>query len=168
MIILFGALGVKSMILLSLGAISIVFFSLIAGIGPSPTGSKVKRVVVDMLPQHIEGVAYELGCGWGTLLSTLASRFKAIGYELSPIPWLFSWLRVRQAQVIWGDFRKRSLSDAGLVVCYLYPRAMEQLKEQIPKGCVVISHTFAIPDWVPVEVRTADDLYRTKVYRYDA
>jgi len=60
--------------------------------------------------------------------------------------------------------------EATLVACYLYPRAMEDLKPRFEaqrrSGSLVLSNTFAVPGWQPAAVFTADDLFSTQVYLY--
>ena len=64
------------------------------------------------------------------------------------------------------NFWKEPLSDAGLIVCYLFPKAMTRLKDHIPPDTLVLSHTFAIPGWQPIATLVADDLYKTPIYLY--
>jgi hypothetical protein len=150
--------------LLALG--SLFFYALRLGIGPVPTSRRVLREIEALLPSRVEGLTYELGCGWGGLLARLR-RFGAIGVELSPLPVLVSSFRGR---VVRQDLFEVELREAGLVVCYLYRGGMERLarklERELPEGAIVITHTFALPGWEPEEVRIATDLYRTPVYRY--
>ena len=64
-----------------------------------------------------------------------------------------------------------SWTDHIAFVCYLYPGAMRQLKEKFIKelkpGTMIISNTFAIPGWIPQQVWEVNDLYKTKIYRYE-
>jgi hypothetical protein len=167
---------VVCLILFFIVSITIIGFSLYIGISPMPTSSRVKNLLFANLPQIVEGIIYELGSGWGTLAMPLARVFPQCtiqAIEISPIPWLIS--------KIFGNFysnlilkRKNffdlTLEDASLVVCYLYPKAMKQLKykfeKELPKGCFVISNTFAIPGWIPLSTLTADDFYRSRIYIY--
>jgi hypothetical protein len=41
-----------------------------------------------------------------------------------------------------------------------------RLRNELPAGALVVSHTFAIRGWEPTATAHADDLYRTPVYRY--
>ena len=129
----------------------------------------MRRELFKLLPD-IDGPVYELGAGWGTLTSRLAERYsQVIGYEMSPVPWLVAGLRSlrhRSLTCRLGNFWKRDLSDAKLVVCYLYPGAMKRLIDHLPKGCTIITHTFAIPGLAPISETRADDLYRTPIYTY--
>lgn len=155
---------------------SIVLWSIRNGIAPMPTSPKAKRALLKALPPTISGTVYELGAGWGTLLLPLARRYphaETIGFETSPIPYLVARARIRGFQNIKlqrQDFMQTDLADAGLVVCYLYPEAMRRLKikfeVELKAGTWVISNTFAIPGWEPLQVVSVDDLYRNKIYIY--
>ncbi len=157
---------------------SLVGWSIYNGITPMPTSNKAKKVLFSSLPKEISGKVYDLGSGWGTLIFPLADRFpesQIIGYESSTIPYWSSLLRLRlfphpNIKIYQDDFFKVNLEDAGLIVCYLYPGAMQTLKVKLEKelreGTWVISNTFAIYGWQPVEIQVIRDIYDTKIYFY--
>lgn len=167
------ALAVASYIL-----ISIVIWSWRNGISPMPTSRKAKRCLLELLPKEVQGDIFELGSGWGTLAFPLARRYphcKVVGYETSPVPFWFSKLRQVFARtpnlhLQHHDFFQEPLHEASLLVCYLYPGAMRQLKvklaQELRPGTVVISNTFSIPGWKAEEIREVGDIYYTKVYLY--
>lgn len=159
-------------------AISIVVWSMRNGIAPMPTSFKAKKALVQSLPPIVSGNIYELGAGWGTLLLPLARCYphsEVTGFETSPLPFFVTSCRLRlsglpNAAALRRDFYTIDLSEAGLVVCYLYPGAMQRLKSkfeaELKKGAWVISNTFAIPGWQPLQVVEVQDLYRNKLYVY--
>lgn len=168
---------------LFLGITLFIFYSIIRwairnGITPMPTSPKVRKALLNHLPEQFSSPIYELGSGWGTLVFPLAKRFphhQVIGYENSFIPFLYSLLRYQfqpylNLSLIHQDFFSVSFQDAGLLVCYLYPGAMIMLKKkfenELKPGTWVISHTFAIPEWIPKWTFEVNDLYRTKIYAY--
>ena len=174
------SLAISSVVILIVffSLISIVIWSIKNGISPMPTSPKVKKKLFQMLPKNIVGNIYELGSGWGTLVFPLAKNYpmaKVIGYETSPVPYWVSYcclllspktnLSLKQE-----DFLKINFGDAKLIVCFLYPRAMLLLKNKFEKelrsGTWIISHTFAISGWDPIQVQEVKDLYRTKIYLY--
>jgi hypothetical protein len=120
----------------------------------------------------------DLGSGYGTLVLAVARAFprtSVVGYEVSPLPWLVSkvrlWFaRLPNASVRFGNLHDADLSTTDLVLCYLARAPMRRLREklerELPAGGEVISHTFAIPGWEPRETLRATDLYLTPVYRY--
>lgn len=157
---------------------SIVIWSLKNGISPMPTSRKAKRCLLELLPKEIDGNVYELGSGWGTLVFSLARRYphcRIVGYETSPVPFWFSRLRqmivrLPNLQLQRRDFFQVPLGDASLLVCYLYPGAMRQLKvklsEELKSRSWVVSNTFSIPGWKAEEIREVGDIYYSKIYLY--
>lgn len=159
--------------------VTIVWYTVRNGISPMPTGLRVQHVLLDVL-QNIDprGVVVELGSGWGTLALGIARRFpgcRITAFENSPVPYLFSRFLQRAIStpnlaIERRDFYGISLTDADVVICYLYSGAMERLCDQfeleLRPGTWVISHTFAVPGWEPERVIQVEDLYRTKVYVY--
>lgn len=155
--------------------LSIVWWSIKNGISPMPTSAKVKAELIKSLPE-CRGTIIDLGSGWGTLLIPLSHanrEAQIIGYETSPIPFAFSYLRTLlcpNLHIYRRDFFSVSLENATMVICYLYPGAMQKLQrkfdQELKPGSWVISHTFALPDWKPVKIVQVDDLYRTKIYLY--
>ena len=158
--------------------LGLVIYALITGVAPAPTSPRVAAVMLDMIPPAIDGVIFELGSGWGTLAFPLARRLPGRtvrAVEISPLPWLFSRLRhgvdrLTNLSIRRADFRQVDLGEAALVVCYLFPAAMDGLKAkleaELKPGAYVLSNTFAVPGWRPEAVRRADDLYATTVYLY--
>lgn len=160
------------------GALSLVVWSVYNGISPMPTSPKAKECLFALLPQELQGKIYELGSGWGTLLFPLAVKYpscEVIGYETSFLPywvsiiWLWSFPHPR-TRILRQDFFNVSLNDATLVVCYLYPKAMEKLKvkfeNELKPGTFIISNTFGIPNWKPLVALDVCDLYHSKIYLY--
>ena len=148
------------------------------GISPMPSSRLAIRQVVQFAAPPNPGPIYELGAAWGSLAFPLARAFPdrtIIAYELSTVPWLFLWLRVRVSrlnniEVVRRDFFRDDLSKAAGVVCYLYPEGMvrlsTKLKSELVPGTVVVSNTFALPGWVPDQQTQLKDLYQTTIYRF--
>ncbi|MGD8833893.1 MAG: methyltransferase [Desulfobacteraceae bacterium] len=158
---------------------SIVYYSSKNGITPAPTLDKAKQGLLGLLARKkINGNIYELGSGWGTLAFALAKQYaqcNVIGYENSIVPYMFSQVRhlftdCENLKLVCKDFYTTPLNDADLVVCYLYTGAMVKLRNkfenELKKGAIVVSHTFAIPHWIPAEEIVVDDMYRNKIYLY--
>jgi hypothetical protein len=160
------------------GGLLVVVYTLWYGISPMPTSLRVRRVLLGMLPADPGGPVVELGAGWGSLAFPLARRWPGrpvTAYEVSPVPWLFMRLRLAvrpcpNLRIVRRDFFRDDLSGTTLAVCYLYRGAMRRLRAkfetELPAGAMVLTHTFAVPGWLPETVVRAGDLYRTPVYRY--
>ncbi len=168
----------------ALGLIWLVFvYTLISGSPPTPTSRRVRGVMLRLLPRRLPlsdtKLIYELGSGWGGMAPYLAHVYPnhhVIGIEYSPLPWLisrifFMFRRTENLSFEWGDFMQRDLSDASLVVCYLAGRQMEELESKLSSelkvGALVLTHTFAMPNWRPADTVRANDFYRSPVYLYE-
>jgi hypothetical protein len=159
-------------------ALSIIYWSLRNGISPMPSSMKASKKILDAIPRELNGPIYELGSGWGTLALAVAKKFPenlVVGYETSPVPyWISRFFRfqtgVSNVQFKKEDFMDISLSEAALIICYLYPGAMRKLQEKLSKelqpGTWIISNTFAIPEWKPYAILDTQDLYRSLIYIY--
>jgi hypothetical protein len=181
MVMLEIIISTAALILTLYAAGSIIAYSLYNGITPMPTAPRVKRKLLEIINERqIAGKVFELGSGWGTLAIALARvlpHCQVIAYENSSIPYICSRFiqtlsRRENLKIIRKNFFRISLTEADLIVCYLYPGAMERLKmkfeRELKDECLVISSTFAIPDWRAQEVIDVPDQYRTKIYVYSA
>ncbi len=172
------ALIFLALLLIILGQIVLYSHHALYGITPTPTSTKVKNKLLQILPTSIDGKIAELGSGWGNLAFALARHFpdcQVEAYEISPTPYLISKILALfwsypNLQIHCRDFFKIPLHDFSLVVCYLYPDAMKRLKDkferELSSGAYVLSHTFAIHGWTPFLVEYTNDLYRTPIYLY--
>lgn len=166
------------LIIMLAAAGSVVWSSVRNGISPMPTSRKVKRRFLNTLPEQVGGTILELGAGWGSLAFPIARRYPdsmVIAYESSWIPYLYCrlrqlWQPLPNLRIVCDDFYNVPFNGASLVVCYLYPGAMNRLKDkflkELPPGAAVATHTFALPDWPPDHTETINDLYHTKIYHY--
>lgn len=110
---------------------------------------------------------YDLGSGDGRLVHTAARLYeaRAIGYELSPLVWAWSlFLRLfwrSKGELRFGNFWTQDLSDAKVIVCYLLPLTMAEVKlrllPQLKPGTLLVSHAFQIPGWKPYKVLERDN-----------
>lgn len=140
-----------------------------------PASAAVRRAVLQELNRYPEArTIVDAGSGWGTLCQAILGRYpekRVIGIENSPIPLLAARLLakgrisyVRRSLYLY-DYKK-----ADLVVCYLYPGAMNRLsgifRSRLAPGARVMSICFAMPGWEAERVLTCGDMYRTKIYIY--
>ena len=154
---------------------SILIGVLRCGISPMPSSRAAAEAVLSLAKPLKDGPIYELGSGWGGLAVRLARAHPErmiCGYEISTLPYLCSvlvgrWSGLKNLEFRRQDFLRRDLSDAALVVCYLFPRGMTQLADKLEgQSLVVVSNTFALPGWQPDELVKLGDRHRTRVYRY--
>lgn len=119
---------------------------------------------------------YDLGSGWGFLAVALAKdnpQKQVRGFELSPVPYLFSQLLVQcsgvsNLKIYKKDFLKERL-DTQLLVAYLHPRGMQQVAKKLNEekfAGVLLSSTFALDAHRADFVVQVADIYVTPIYRY--
>jgi len=121
----------------------------------------------------------DLGAGDGRfLLSAVRNhQAKALGYELSILPFLVARIRIwlarvgRNATVRLRDFYSQDLGQADVVTCFLTPEAMAKLEPKFQRelrpGTRVVSYAFAMPNWKP-ELVDKPTPTTTSVYLYRA
>ncbi|UQZ36885.1 SAM-dependent methyltransferase [Paenibacillus sp. PK3_47] len=173
-----------------LSVLSIVVVSWKNGISPMPSSSAVRQAVAAEVQRITSyGHIIEPGSGWGTLGLAVIRRCPGIrltGIENSSLPlWcsqLLAFLYPRLFPAVRGkpslgrlrfkrgDIYSFSYQDADIILCYLFPAAMERLaakfKRELLPGAVVISVCFSIPGMQPARIITCSDSLRTKVYVY--
>lgn len=134
-------------------------YAMIKGAPFVPTPMEQVRRMLKIAELKPGQVIYDLGSGDGRLVHTASRLYKAkaIGYELSPLVWgwavFLSLFWRSSAKLRFGNFWNKDISDADVIVCYLLPPAMEQLKKkilpQLKPGALLVSHAFEIKDWIP-------------------
>ena len=136
----------------------------------------MRFALLSSLPEVRGGTVVELGSGWGNLIFPLSRKYpdcKVIGYENSPVPFLYSALLNHRSnlKIVRGDFFEKSLHEVDLVVCYLFPGGMEKLRkkleEELAVGAKVVSHTHPIPEWKPKETIEVDDPDHSTIFIYE-
>lgn len=124
------------------------------------------------------GSIVDLGSGWGNFVIAIAKRYPhraVIGYELSFLPWLISKiikksLSLKNLSLYRHDFYQADLSEASVLVCYLYPEAMNKISNKLRLEQTgvqfLISNNFALPSWQASKKIPVDDFYQSPVYLY--
>jgi len=114
----------------------------------------------------------ELGCGDGRALVFFAERgLKAVGYELSPLPFFAGWLRSffhKNMKIYLRNLWNISLRDADIIYIFLMPNLYEKLGEKLKQegknGARVISYVW------PIKAMEADyvskEINRPNIYFY--
>lgn len=122
---------------------------------------------------------YDLGCGDGWLACAGARQgAHAVGYEISLPVYLVALMKSWFASgpgtmnVRCRDFWNADLSDADAVFVFLMPKAMERLRDKLQTECRpktrVVSYTFPIPGWQPINVIQRPDCHKIWVYEVPA
>jgi hypothetical protein len=170
-------LDITALLVAMLMVASIVWTTLRVGISPMPSSGQARRAMLAAAAGAPQGTIVDLGSGWGTLAIACARAWPertVIGYELSWLPWLVSMLfkhllRLPNLELRREDFFHADLRHAAVLLCYLFPRGMQELAHKLRSEAahpLVISNTFALPSFEPDEVVQLHDLYRTRIFLY--
>jgi tRNA A58 N-methylase Trm61 len=148
-------LSILIVLVVLLGAVSVLVFQFITGVPPMSAGTAEAADIVALLKQAglpARAVVYDLGCGWGMLVSTLARAFpdaEVRGIEMSPLPYWVARIRTRRlpnVELRRSNFYVADLRDADAVTCYLMTKRMPELAgfldRMLKPGTPVVSLTF--------------------------
>lgn len=181
-----------------LAAVSVIYQGWRNGITPMPSSRRAAVLMVrcaaeeaarldsEPRPGQADAAAgkpiyiIEAGSGWGGVAIALARRIptaRIVGFENSPLPFLFSALRARisgcsRIRFRFGDYRKADFSYADIIVAYLFPKGMCDLAQHIEsestkrKPPTIISNTFALPGLQPDRKLQSGDAALSPVYVY--
>jgi len=143
-----------------------LFYSAIRYVPYVPTKKTVMKKMLTAAKLQDGHTVYDLGCGDARFLieASKNNQLEAIGIEASWVVLLLAklrvWLSGKKVKLISGNFFKKNIGDADVVFCYLFPKVMERLKEkfieELKEGAKIISFSFPIKDWDPVEVIQTD------------
>lgn len=143
------------------------------------SSDKVWHALENYLPSSEEHSGFsfiDLGSGLGGVLTHLASvrlEGRYFGVEAAPLPFMWSWLRIRlggygNCKVHWGSLWQTDLSQYDVVFAYLSPVPMERLwvkaRAEMCPGSKFISSTFNVFDQPPQETVQVDDLHYSILY----
>lgn len=143
------------------------------------SSNKVWHALEPLLPAAKSGSGFtfmDLGSGLGGVLTHLA-RVRPdglyVGVEAAPLPFFWSWLRIRlgghrNCRVQWGSLWDCDLSRYDVVFAYLSPVPMEKLwlkaRAEMRPSTIFISSTFSVLEQSPYEIVQVDDLHRSTLY----
>jgi SAM-dependent methyltransferase len=105
---------------------------------PSPTNTV--QIISDEI-KDCTGTFYDLGCGHGKVIFSLASKnsnMQFVGIEIGILPYLFCITKkqfgcFKNTTFLKKDFRDIDIKNAGYVFMYLYPTLVDMLYEKIKK-----------------------------------
>jgi predicted RNA methylase len=103
------------------------------------TSGRVARLQCQLAKIHKGDIVYDLGCGDGTALITAAKEFGAcgVGVEIDPFRYWIAKIRMKlnnvPVRILRKNFFDVDVSDATVVIMYLIPKALNQLKPKLMK-----------------------------------
>jgi uncharacterized protein (TIGR03000 family) len=127
-----------------------------------PTPDNVVAKMLEMAKVTKEDVVFDLGCGDGRIVVMAASKIGAhgVGIDLDPERVKEAQANVDKAKVQGlveirkGDALKvEDLGQATVVMLYMLPEFMKQLKPIVLKECKpgtrIVAHDYPFPEWPP-------------------
>lgn len=158
------------MIWLILSLIVLPFgFVLLFGAPYLPTRKAQANMALDMLNLKKGDIFVDLGSGDGAVLIEAAKRgYRCYGYELNPLVWLVSKLRMlrygSQVTIYCRNFWTEPLPvNTNGVFVFLLAKYMEKLDQkltnELKKKTHVVSYTFEIPHKKSIHAQQALFLY---------
>src|SRR3989344_2397596 len=157
------------------------FISIISGAPYVPLPRKSIQKILSFGNLSFDDTLYDLGCGDGRILISGCSNFnvsKAIGYEISPWPYLktlflIKFNRLKRVKLFRRNCLKADVNQATFIYFYLYPKLVDKLAYKISKQAMpktrILSVVFPIDTKRHVEFQLlklgkVDDLM---VYLYE-
>jgi len=170
-------------ILIIVGVILLLPTAYAAKIGApyAPTFSAAIKNGLDYLQLDKNDVLIDLGAGDGKILLAAQERdAKAIGYELSPIMWFITWLRlvftkgrlrgVKSAHIYLRNFYKQSLSpETTVIFAFLMPENMTKVRQylaqqKLPNLRAIMIYAFPFKDIQPIKTIHTPKCARVFIY----
>jgi len=155
-----------------------IYFGLFFG-GPFiPVSKRDIKHLAKVFNFKKEDVVYELGSGDARILIYLARKYKikSVGIEINFLLSFWSKLKIkflgldRFIKIKRKSFFQENLKEADVIICYLMPKAMKNLREKFTRelklGTKIISFSFSIPNWKPIIVDKPSKKDKT-IYIYE-
>lgn len=143
-----------------------------------PSPHAVVKMMIALAALKGTETVYDLGAGDGRLLIEAKRQFpsiRAIGCEFIPTIWALGKIRIllshQDVTLRLKDALKEDVSDADVVLLYLFPALMDRLSErfatQLRPGTRVISHTFRFHEKTPIAEHEVQGYWgKTMIYVY--
>ncbi len=132
----------------------------------------VSQVITQESAQHFA----ELGAGIGTVTVPLAQQHPQLiinAWEKAPIPWVINIWRSRHyanSHCYRSNLWSCDFSQYDVIFVFLSPAVMPELgvklRSTMRPGSLLISSSFAIPDWKPETIKQVNDMAKTQLFCY--
>lgn len=134
-------------------------------IGWIPTQPEFINDFFELCPVSSSDVVYDLGSGDGRLLFAALEKgaIRCVGIDIDPDRVKDSRKAaenkgvVEKVSFVEADVMAVDLSEASIILCYLFPSASAALRPkfetELKPGTKIIMESFPVPGWNPVKVR---------------
>ncbi len=124
-----------------------------------PTMSEFINGFFELAPVSSSDVVYDLGCGDGRLLFAALEKGAGgcVGIDIDSKKVDEAKESAREKGLdsritfIEGDFLDQKLSEATVILCYLFPEALRALRpkfeRELKPGTRIVSEVFTVPSW---------------------
>lgn len=142
------------------------------------SSNKVWQALETQLPVDQPFVFVDLGSGMGGVLTHLSRTHPHgtfHGVETAPLPFIWSWLRIkfggyRNCRVYWRSLWDCDLAKYDVAFAYLSPVPMaalwEKVQNEMRPNSWFISNTFAVDNHPPQKILQTDDLHHSELYMW--
>ena len=163
--------------LLILIILILVFWGTVKGDVPLFLSSTaVVEAISKLITQESAQYFAELGAGIGTVTAPLAKQHPQLiinAWERAPIPWAINVWRSRHyanSHCYRSNLWNCDFSQYDVIFAFLSPTIMPELGAKLQTamrpGSLLISSSFAIPDWKPETIKQLNDIAKTQLYCY--
>jgi len=140
------------------------------------SSNKVWQALETQLPADQPFDFIDLGSGIGGVLTHLTRTHPQgtfHGVETAPLPFAWSWLRIklggyRNCHVYWRSLWDCDLAQYDVAFAYLSPVPMaalwEKVQNEMQPESLFISNTFAVKDHPPQKILQTDDLHHSELH----
>jgi hypothetical protein len=140
------------------------------------SSNKVWQALEAQLPVDRPFDFVDLGSGIGGVLTHLSRTHPHgtfHGVETAPLPFAWSWLRIklggyRNCHVYWRSLWDCDLAKYDVAFAYLSPVPMaalwKKVQSEMRADTLFISNTFAVEDHPPQKILQTDDLHHSELY----
>lgn len=128
-----------------------------------PTQPEFFNALFELCPVSPSDVVYDLGSGDGRLLFAALEKGagRCVGIDIDPEQVKVAREAAKslgvdnKVEFIEADVTEVDLSEASVVLCYLFPKASIPLRSKFEKelkpGTRVVMETFPVPGWKPIK-----------------
>ena len=150
---------------------------------PCQADLDVVRAILQLAAPLSTSVLYDLGCGDGRICIEATKRFgcRSIGCEIEPsliarfqhhLTNINNPELTNKISVVHDDLRSLSLEDATIIILYLLPESVEEIKPKLiaalRRGAVLICNTWGPKGLTPVDTLVVGFSNNVPLLRYDA
>ena len=142
----------------------------------------VVHSILNLAKPKSESILYDLGCGDGRICCEASKRFSCISVGCEIEPHLIQKFRhhvsklsdreiANKIKIVEDDLRNLSLEDATIIVLYLLPESVEEIKpkliEALKRGAILICNTWGPKDLIPISRTECGFANNVILWKYD-